>query len=172
MKRRNRFGVSGQLGVALSGLFVWIGTAWGQAGDDSSYSERTDKPDTLITTLDRSLSDGGDLLKKEPHDFFTVSSGGPRSDDEIKEVIRRYQATLNSYYQRELKTNPRLKGTVKIRWTIKPNGVVTTAIITENSVGNSKLAWSIQQCILKWKFKPFGTALHTVDLSIPFEPAL
>ena len=171
MRRRNRNWMSGQLGVVFSGLFLWIGTAWGQAVADSSHSERTDKPDTLVTTPNRSLSDEGDLLKKAPHDFFTVYSDGPRSDDEIKEVVRRYQATLNSYYQRELKANPRLKGTVKIRWTIKPNGIVTTAIITENSVGSSKLAWSIQQCILKWKFKPFGTALHTVDLSLPFEPA-
>lgn len=172
MKRTKRIRRPERLSAGLLGLSVSAVLAWGQAEAGLAQSEKTDKPDTLVATPTQPVYGAVDASKNVPHDSFTIHSEGPRSDDEIKEVIRRYHPTVNNIYQRELKASPRLKGNVKIRLTIKQNGIVTAATITENTVGSSRLAWSIQQCILKWQFKPLGAALHTVDLSLPFEPAL
>jgi outer membrane biosynthesis protein TonB len=117
-----------------------------------------------------SQSDTSTAESKTEDSVFALQSEGPRSDEEIQEVIRRYHPVLQNYYQRELKTNPLLHGVLKIRLIIRPDGSVSTATVLENTVGNSKLAWSAQQHCMRWQFKQGVSAIHTVDVTIPFEP--
>ena len=102
-------------------------------------------------------------------DGFAVLSKGPRSDLEIQQVVKRYHKTLIYYYERELNTNPKLKGTIKVRLQIKADGSVSKVTVLENSVGSSKFARTVQKHCLKWQFKRLRSGSHTVELELPFE---
>ncbi|MBM3262340.1 MAG: TonB family protein [candidate division Zixibacteria bacterium] len=156
-------------GVAAAGLALLFFAVPGWSQADSSRAQKPQE-ETVSTQMQETSTTPEDTAKSEPRDRFTFRSEGPRSDDEIREVVRRHQQALGYIFQRELKTNPALRGIIKIRLTIKPNGVVTSATVLENSVGSSKLGRAIQQACLKWQFKQFGTGVHTLDLSLPFEP--
>jgi|GEM_PF-2910155 hypothetical protein len=121
----------------------------------------------------RQDSTNGVMAEKtsESNDYFAVLSTGPRSDQEIQKVAERYHKTLLHYYERELKTNPGLKGTIKLRLKIRADGAVIKATVLENSVGSGKLARSVQKHCLKWQFKRLRSGFHTVELELPFEPA-
>jgi hypothetical protein len=161
--------LSGQTVLICLALLLTAGFDWAQ--EDSSREE-AEKADSVKSAPYGYHPDSSwvEVHKATGGEWFTFRSDGPRSDEEIQEVVSRYYNVLNTYYHRELKANPVLKGTLKIRLTIKPNGTVATATVLENSVGSSKLAWSIQQHCLRWQFKPVAEGMHTLDLSFPFEP--
>ena len=157
-----------RMGIIGLGVLLCATPGWSQA--DSSKTGKPESETAASVETAEPRSDSVETAKPEVRDTFTFHSDGPRSDDEIREVVRRYQLALSLIFQRELKMNPALRGTIKIRLAIKPNGVVSSATVLENSVGSSKLAWTIQQACLKWQFKQqYGAGLHTLDLSLPFE---
>lgn len=104
------------------------------------------------------------------NDHFAVLSEGPRTDQEIQQVVQRYHKTLLHYYERELKANPALEGIIKLRLKIKADGAVIKATVLENSVGSGKLARLVQKHCLKWQFKRRRSGNHTLEIELPFEP--
>jgi len=54
-----------------------------------------------------------------------------RTQAVIAEVVKRNRASVRACYEKALKTSPGLRGTLTLRFTINPKGVVTAAEVNE-----------------------------------------
>jgi|GEM_PF-1163654 len=109
----------------------------------------------------------------------TVSASGPnsiagegaadanRSAARINSIIQQHLAGIQNAYNSELKKNPNLGGgKIVVRFTISPDGSVTSASIVSSSMGAPGLESSIISRIYGWRF-PAG-ASGEVTVIYPF----
>jgi TonB family protein len=90
-----------------------------------------------------------------------------RSAARINSVIRQHLAGIQNAYNSELKKNPNLGGgKIVVRFTISPDGSVTSASIVSSSMGAPGLESSIISRIYGWRF-PAG-ASGEVTVVYPF----
>jgi TonB family protein len=103
-----------------------------------------------------------------------LSSGaGPsRTDEEIQIVFDRYKAALYRIYNRELRSNPGLRGKMILRITIDPNGEVSACRIESTDLASSALGTEVVERVKKFNFGPKdGVPKITILYPIDFLPA-
>ena len=103
-----------------------------------------------------------------------LSSGaGPsRTDEEIQIVFDRYKAALYRIYNRELRSNPALRGKMILRITIDPNGEVSACRIESTDLASSALGTEVVERVKKFNFGPKdGVPKITILYPIDFLPA-
>ena len=103
-----------------------------------------------------------------------LSSGaGPSSkDEEIQIVFDRYKAALYRIYNRELRSNPALRGKMILRITIDPNGEVSACRIESTDLASSALGTEVVERVKKFNFGPKdGVPKITILYPIDFLPA-
>lgn len=92
---------------------------------------------------------------------------GGLDPNEIAAVIKRHESQVRACYERGLQKSPRLAGRLSLRFLIGPQGRVTTAKVSQSSLGNAGVESCIQNRLMSWKFpKPEGGV--TVKVAFPF----
>lgn len=99
-----------------------------------------------------------------------AASSAERSDAAIQAVMRQNLGPIRFCYERELKLNPNLQGSIKVRLTIQANGRVSKVDIIDDTVGNTNLARCVQGRIRAWRFKPVPSGTSIVNITLPFSP--
>jgi outer membrane biosynthesis protein TonB len=106
---------------------------------------------------DRPLSDG---------------PGPSRTDEEIQIVFDRYKATLYRIYNRELRSDPTLRGKMVLRITIEPNGEVSAVRIESTDLASAALKEEVIDRVKRFNFGPKeGVPRVTILYPIDFLPA-
>lgn len=103
-----------------------------------------------------------------------LSSGlGPaRTDEEIQIVFDRYKAALYRIYNRELRTDPTLRGKMILRLTIEPGGEVSACKVESTTLASPVLSTEIVERVKKFNFGPKdGVPRITILYPIDFLPA-
>jgi len=103
-----------------------------------------------------------------------LSSGpGPsRTDEEIQIVFDRYKAALYRIYNRELRTNPLLKGKMMLRISIKPDGTVSLCKLESTNMDSPTLVKEVLARVEQFNFGPkAGVPTTTILYPIDFLPA-
>lgn len=103
-----------------------------------------------------------------------LSSGpGPsRTDEEIQIVFDRYKAALYRIYNRELRSNPTLRGKMVLRLTIQPDGTVSACEVKSSDLDSAELSRAIVERVLKFNFgAKAGVPAVTILYPIDFLPA-
>lgn len=77
---------------------------------------------------------------------------GKRSQEEIRKVFDQNNGRLNNAYQRALKDDPSMEGTVRLRLTIDPNGKVTNCEIASSDLNNSELEAKLVSLVKGFNF--------------------
>ena len=99
--------------------------------------------------------------------------GAPRDDSRsgaaLQKVMRQNLGPIRFCYQRELKLNPNLQGSLQLRLTIAPNGRVQKIEMVQDTVGSRNLARCVQGRIRSWRFEP-ATGTSIVPITLPFSP--
>lgn len=75
-----------------------------------------------------------------------------RSDEDIRKTFDRYGGKLNSAFQRALRDDPNLQGSVSLKLTIAPDGSVTAASISNSQLNNSELEGKIMAIVRGFNF--------------------
>lgn len=105
----------------------------------------------------------------------TGSSGtggsASRSTEEIQIVFDRNKSSLFSLYQRALRSNPALQGTVVLRLTIAPSGEVTSASVVSSELNDSELESKIINRVKLFKFGAKSVPVWTGNYPIKFFPS-
>ncbi len=87
----------------------------------------------------------------------------------VARVFRRRKGAIKYCYERALKTNPKIKGKVSVRFTIGSAGRITSIKVTSNTTGDPSVGSCIQAKIKSWRFPPAEggkvTFTHTFVLS-------
>ena len=98
--------------------------------------------------------------------------GPARTDEEIQIVFDRYKAALYRIYNRELRTDPTLRGKMVLRITIEPNGEVSACTITSSDLASDVLKKEVLERVKRFNFGPKDNVSRiTILYPIDFLPA-
>jgi hypothetical protein len=98
--------------------------------------------------------------------------GPSRTDEEIQIVFDRYKAALYRIYNRELRSNPTLRGKVILRITIEPDGSVSACRVESTDLASRELTGEVVERVRKFNFGPKdGVPRLTILYPIDFLPA-
>jgi TonB family protein len=70
----------------------------------------------------------------------------------ISKVVGRRKGAIKSCYERQLKRNPKLGGTVKVAWTIEQSGRTSGVRVVADSTGSAALGQCVRSQIKRWRF--------------------
>ncbi len=143
-----RGGRGGGTGSGLGGSGGGLGTGVGRATS----------PIAGITGADRPKARGG--------------PGPSRTDEEIQIVFDRYKASFYRLYNRELRSNPALKGQMVLRLTIEPDGSVSMCVLQWTDMNAPDLAAQVVNRVRTINFgAKEGVQTVTIVYPIDFLPA-
>ena len=94
-----------------------------------------------------------------------------RTEEQIRQVFNRSQGRINSAYQRALRQNPALRGTVVLTMTIAPSGEVTNVVIKSTEVGDDELERRILVIVKSMDFGALPVEVWTGDYALNLFPA-
>jgi hypothetical protein len=99
-------------------------------------------------------------------------AGPSRTDEEIQIVFDRYKAALYRIYNRELRSNPALRGKMILRITIEPGGEVSACRVESTDLASATLTAEVVERVKKFNFGPKdGVPRLTILYPIDFLPA-
>lgn len=135
--RRSRFGVrSSGTGTGAAGIDDLIEGGVGPAGSVS---------------IARS---GGFTLKMEKASITGRGSrAADRSQDAISRVVNKHAEAIENCYKREVRLNPNLKGSITVQFTIRADGKVSRARISNSTLRNKNAESCILRRVQSWRFK-------------------
>ncbi|MCK5733347.1 MAG: energy transducer TonB [Candidatus Latescibacteria bacterium] len=91
-----------------------------------------------------------------------------RGADAIEAMITQHRAQIAYCYQRELKSNPGLKGKIVVRFTVRANGRITGAKVIQSTMGNAKVERCIVGIIRRFRFEAVGKEKGNLTYEYPF----
>ncbi|MEE2787822.1 MAG: AgmX/PglI C-terminal domain-containing protein [Myxococcota bacterium] len=111
----------------------------------------------------REQSIKGSVKIKKPSEAIGMGVLDPSA---IGRVVGRRKGAIKSCYEKQLKRNPKLRGTVKVQFTILESGRVDRVKVLQDTTGDQAVGRCIKQKMRRWRFpKPDG---GSVTVSFPF----
>ncbi|MCB9715925.1 MAG: TonB family protein [Myxococcales bacterium] len=96
---------------------------------------------------------------------------GTIDKDVIRRIVRNHHNEVRHCYNQGLSRNPNLSGRVAVMFTIGPSGLVPTAAVSENTIGDSNVANCVAKAVKRWKFpKPASGGSAMVTYPFSFTP--
>lgn len=89
------------------------------------------------------------------------------SNELVRPLIRRCSPRVRACYDAELIDNPGIEGRINVRFTVGPDGRVTTAAVGASTLGNPTLETCLVDVVKRCFAKPSGR--RPVDLSYTFD---
>ncbi len=123
--------------------------------------------DTNIETSEASSWIKGRISTSEPSSIKGSGSGGTnRKSSDISKVINRINGSAKCKYETRLRSNPNLKGTIIIRFTIEMDGTVSSSSIASSTTGDPLFGNEIMSLIRRLDFG--STDKGNVVVVVPF----
>ncbi|KIG16627.1 hypothetical protein DB30_04246 [Enhygromyxa salina] len=99
--------------------------------------------------------------------------GGPLDKDVIRRIVRAHMNEVSSCYNAGLAKNPSLAGRVVVDFVVDGQGLVSTAKVSDTTLGDATVGQCIAQAVKRWKFpKPRGGGLVTVSYPFVLAPSV
>jgi TonB family protein len=98
------------------------------------------------------------------------SSNASIDYDAIARVVEQYKAGLIYLYNKELRANPTLKGTITVEFSIDSNGKVIDVHITSSTMDHAPLEKALANRIKMWKFPHLYDGIIVVTYPFVFFP--
>lgn len=93
-----------------------------------------------------------------------------RTQEEIRKVFDQYGAKLNNAYQKALRDDPSMQGTVAFKLTIAPDGSVTSCDITSSDLNNPELENKLKIIVKGFNFGADNVDAWTGPYRLNFAP--
>jgi len=120
-------------------------------------------------TSGENLRRGGRVSASGPSGISGSGSGGSnRKSSDIYKVVSRITGSAKTKYETRLRSNPNLKGTISIRFTIGKDGGVTSSSISSNTTGDPSFGNEIMSLIRRLNFGPTDKGDTTVVYPFTF----
>ena len=118
----------------------------------------------------RSAGDLGDKQARVPK----LVPGNPQvkgslDKEIIRRVVRQHRNEIRYCYEKELQKNPKLSGTVQVKFTISGTGSVISALPSSSTLKNNKVEQCMTSKIRRWVFpEPKGGGIVVVNYPFNF----
>lgn len=110
-------------------------------------------PETAQSTGGFALKDRKTASVENPFQIKGYEEGkSPRTLESIAEVVEGYKGGISFLYNKALRTNPTLRGTVTVEFTIAASGEVIDCKVVTSSVNDPSFEESLIKRILQWRF--------------------
>lgn len=96
--------------------------------------------------------------------------GATRSYESIAEVVDSLKGWIRFVYNRALRENPTLKGTITLEFTILPGGEVSTCRVVSSTLNDPALEEQLVRRFLQLKFSSIPEGINTVIYPITLVP--
>lgn len=91
-----------------------------------------------------------------------------RTNEDIRKAFDRYTARVNNLYQRALRDDPTMQGTVVLKVTVAPDGSVTAASIASSQLNNPELEAKIISMVRGFNFGAMEVESWTGPIDVNF----
>lgn len=127
-------------------------------------------PRTFVDGDGLSAGDAGETLRDQREVTPVLELDDPIVDSGVEAgsvtaVVKKHKGRIQSVYERHLKGDPELQGTVEVLIVINPDGSVHQVLVERNSTGNRELGTDIARKIRLWSFPATG---DTYEVVYPF----
>jgi TonB family protein len=95
---------------------------------------------------------------------------GRRSQEDIRKTFDQYGGRLNNAYQRALRDNPTMQGTVRLKLTVAPDGSVTNVSVASSQLSNPELESKILVIVQGFNFGADNVAIWSGTHDLNFFP--
>lgn len=92
----------------------------------------------------------------------------PRTPESLAEVVESYKGGISFIYNKALRTNPTLRGTITVEFTIAASGEVIDCKVVSSSMDNSAFEETLVRRILQWRFPAISEGSVAVVYPIVF----
>ncbi|MDP2227506.1 MAG: AgmX/PglI C-terminal domain-containing protein [Moraxellaceae bacterium] len=124
------------------------------------------------------MGDGAKLQGVESGIKGAATASGPvnkdgksrRTAEEIRKVFDQNGGRLNNLYQRALRDDPSLEGSITLKLTIAPDGSVTSCSVVSNQIGNDELASKIAAAVRGFNFGQANVEVWSGNHTLNFFP--
>jgi TonB family protein len=89
---------------------------------------------------------------------------GDLSKEQIRKVVLSHMSAVNYCYEKELQSDPSLRGNVVVNFRVDDTGTVTASKVVSSTLSNPAVGDCIARQVRKWKFPPGSEAV----VNIPF----
>ncbi len=97
---------------------------------------------------------------------------GALAAEAVRRVALRNLGQVRACYERVLRNNPSLAGSVAVRLTISPSGAVTSTTVVGNTLADAAVSTCVAGAGRRWQFPvPDGGGVVTATLGYAFSPA-
>ncbi|MFN3714257.1 MAG: AgmX/PglI C-terminal domain-containing protein [Alcanivoracaceae bacterium] len=146
---------SGSGGIAVSSVSSGGGTGGSLEGAQVAQVESGIAAAAEAATTVRKTADGKSV----------------RTEEQIRSTFTRSQGRINSAYQRALRQNPALRGTIVLTMTIAPSGEVTNVVVKSSEVGDADLERRIIVIVQSMDFGALPVEVWTGDYALNLFPS-
>jgi len=92
----------------------------------------------------------------------------PRTYESIAQVVDSYKGGISFLYNKALRENPTLRGTVTVEFRIAASGDVIDCRVVSSSMSNPPFEEALLKRVLQWKFPPVPAGDVTITYPIAF----
>lgn len=157
------------------------GVATSQSGQmrDRTGGDRAGSATNGLGTLaaaggpQRARQEGGEVAENAPRGRAragSVEDDGGTGDFDSQAVVRMIQgrrSAIQRCYETELRNNPQLRGSVRVRMTIQESGSTSGVSAVENSTNSAALGECVSRVVRGFRFNP-GPEGGSVTFTFPF----
>ncbi|MGH8493385.1 MAG: TonB family protein [Moraxellaceae bacterium] len=91
-----------------------------------------------------------------------------RTTEDIRKIFDQYGGKLNNAYQRALRDDPTMQGTLRVKLTIAPDGSVTSASVASSQLNNAELESKMLSIVRGFNFGAEEVEIWTGTYDINF----
>jgi periplasmic protein TonB len=176
---KNLSGPGGQKGTGEEDDFLGVGNLpqVAKKGTDIGYILNASKIGEVKETQvefyggTEALPERVEKLPEEPKSQDGISvegKPGGRTYSQIRKIVASYLGGLRYLYNKELRTNPALKGKITVAFEISPEGVVTQSLLVGSSLDSRPFEQMVLENVRKWKFPSIPEQNGNVKVTYPF----
>lgn len=135
-------------------------------GISTGTGEREDLEEDEVAAVDSEIAD-----EAEAHDVEEGPDGErQRSRNQIRQTFDRYAGRINSVYQRALRRNPAMEGTVRLKLEIAPSGEVNSVEILSSELEDDDVERRLLTIVRTMDFGQMDVATWEGEYPVNFFP--
>lgn len=155
--------------LANSGSLSSLNTVTGVAGSESASDGQVESgvpltadAGTQQVMVFSDVSSGFDVVTEQGFSYSSRSSG------EILEVLNEKRSAITFIYNKHLRTDPMLAGTIEIEMVIQPSGRVSDVRIVQSNTYNPAFELELARSIETWRFGSVDDNEGSLTVHYPF----
>jgi TonB family protein len=100
-----------------------------------------------------------------------VTARGGLDKEIVRRVVRRHLADVEGCYEKGLKREPKLAGSLKVKFTVATGGRASSASVVSSTLGDSRMEKCVVDAVKSWEYPQNMCGCETaITITFEFSP--